>query len=329
MTVGAALKYVINYANRARQQEGWPVAVATTAQLLADEAMKVPRLVSLQLHAHESLPRLRDLDLMSKEVVEHVLERLTDLGVGPTALSLDREALLSHMKAFDYPRFYGGGSASTGGVREKKIIEYFVSLVVVPVNHEDVVIDVASERSVFPDVVRTLGHASVFRQDLIYPRGVRADRIGGNAADMPIEAQFASKLFLHNSFEHFEGDTDTSFVREAWRVLKPGGAVCILPLFLSDSHRILTDPLTDRDDIDWDPEASVIPTRGYRNRFGRFYSPETLRSRVIVPARECGFEAVVYHFENVRMLDPTSGLHFGLVLEKPDRRPRSTSVGGS
>jgi SAM-dependent methyltransferase len=198
-----------------------------------------------------------------------------------------------------------------------------VSLLLAPVERDDIVVDVASERSVFPDLIRTLSHASVFRQDLIYPRGLQDDRIGGSAADMPIGAQFATKLFLHNSFEHFEGDTDTSFVREAWRVLKPGGVVCIVPLFLSDSHRILTDPLVDRGDIEWDPEAALVAALGYRNRFGRFYSPETLLSRVIVPARESGFEPVVYYFENVRTLDPTSGMHFGLVFKKPDADPET------
>src|SRR5205823_8461573 len=133
-----------------------------------------------------------------------------------------------------YPRFYAGGSSAGGGHREKKILEYFVSLTIVPIEQDDVVIDVASERSVFPELVRHLTGAVVFRQDLIYRVGIHEDRIGGSAASMPLPDGFATKLTLHNSFEHFEGNADTAFVREAWRVLRPGGAVCIVPLFLSE-----------------------------------------------------------------------------------------------
>jgi hypothetical protein len=38
---------------------------------------------------------------------------------------------------------------------------------------------------------------------------------------MPIPAQFADTLVLHNTFEHFEGSADTDFIAEAWRVLQP------------------------------------------------------------------------------------------------------------
>jgi hypothetical protein len=62
---------------------------------------------------------------------------------------------------------------------------------------------------------------------------------------MPVADGFADKLVLHNSFEHFEGTANTDLVTEAWRVLKPGGVVCIVPLFVSDRYVIMSDPLTD------------------------------------------------------------------------------------
>ena len=204
-----------------------------------------------------------------------------------------------------------------GGARETKILEYFVALQLLEIQSSDVVIDVASERSLFPDVVRTLIGARVFRQDLIYPVGVRGDRIGGNAAHMPIEDDFADALALHNSFEHFEGDSDTGFIREAWRVLKPGGKVCIVPLFMSEQYEILTDPVVKPDDLDWDLGALVFDVLGYRNRFGRFYNSVAFKQRVVQPAAECGFDMEVLRFENARELEPKSALEFGLVLRKP------------
>lgn len=198
-----------------------------------------------------------------------------------------------------------------------RFFEYFVSLELVDIRPSDVVIDVASERSLFPEVVRTQTGARVFRQDLTYAPGVAGDRIGGNAARMPIAAEFANKLILHNSFEHFEGEADRDFIREAWRVLRPGGEACIVPLYLSQRYEILTDPLVDTRDLAWDPGARIARVRGFRNRFGRFYSPAALAERVLRPAEECGFAVSLYDFENLRKLDPSSGLHFGLVLTKP------------
>jgi hypothetical protein len=69
--------------------------------------------------------------------------------------------------------------------------------------------------------------------------------------------------------------------------------------------------------IDWDSNAQTVLGVGYRNRFGRFYSPAALEERVLPPARRQGFVVRLYHLANVRELDPPSGPHFGLVLVKP------------
>jgi len=68
-----------------------------------------------------------------------------------------------------------------------------------PITPNDIVIDVASEYSVFPDVVRQLFGARVFQQDLIYRSGIEGDHIGGSAKQMDIDFHFTSKLILHNA----------------------------------------------------------------------------------------------------------------------------------
>ena len=230
-----------------------------------------------------------------------------------------------HLRDYRYSRMYAGGSVTSGGARESKILEYFLSLLLLPIVPSDVVIDVASERSVFPDVVATTVGARVFRLDLIYPPGIHGDRIGGSADEMPLPAGSVDKLFLHNSFEHFEGDIDTRFVREALRVLRPGGGLCVVPLYLSARHQIVTDPLVDRSGIEWDPDAEVVERIGHRNRFGRFYSAETLAERVLKPAFECGFRAEIsaFHESTYGTHDTFSraqrGINFAMVLRKPGR----------
>jgi SAM-dependent methyltransferase len=203
-----------------------------------------------------------------------------------------------------------------GGLRDKKLLEYFVSLELLDVQKTDVVIDVASEWSIFPEVLRKLTGAVVYQQDLIYPPGIHDYRIGGNAALMPLPDNFADKLVLHNAYEHFEGNADTEFIIEAWRVLKPGGVLCILPLYVAEKYHILTDPLVNRRGIVWDEGAQIVERPWWHNRFGRFYDPKSLDRRVLTTAKNIGFQATIYHVTNIKEVLDQSEMHFALIMRK-------------
>ncbi len=318
--LGTAVRYFVNAVNLARQQEGWRSAVATGVILSTQEARKIPRFLHLRWKQRGQRPRPPSAATILD--VSEILRQLAELEVDLQVGTLDRDAFVRHMSAFPYPRFYAGGPVASGGLREAKLLEYFVSLCLLPVAQPDIVIDIASERSVFPAMIaRTVG-ASVFRQDLAYPIGVNGDRIGGSADKMPVPNEFADKLFLHNSFEHFEGAIDTSFIYEAARVLRPGGGACIVPLYLSIRHLNMTDPLVDTRGVVWDADAEIVQRVGHHVRFGRFYSARTLATRVLEPAHECGFETDIYHFTGVDpgSDDPISraqgGIRFAMVLRK-------------
>ena len=97
-------------------------------------------------------------------------------------------------------------------MREQKALEYYVSIDLLNIQPDEVVIDVASEWSIFPDILRNLTHATIYRQDLISSSGIYNYHIGGNAVQMPVPGEFANKIVLHNAFEHFEGSADTDFI---------------------------------------------------------------------------------------------------------------------
>lgn len=323
LVLGTALRYFMNVVSVTRSQEGWASAIRTSISLLRAETAKIPRILRLastkrkQLAAGSRGAPILDVPL--------ILEQFAERAIDVQHVSVDTQALERHMRAFRYPRFYAGGSIKTGGAREAKILEYFLSLELLPIAASDVVIDVASERSVFPEMVRSAIGAQVFRQDLIYPPGVQRDCIGGSAESMPLSAEFADKLFLHNSFEHFERDADRNFMREAWRILKPGGGVCIVPLYISTRHQILTDPLLDTSEVEWDRGAEIVERIGHHNRFGRCYSVATLTDRVLEPASECGFEIAVYHLvlrdasRNDVISRAQRGVRFAMVFRKAAR----------
>ena len=78
-------------------------------------------------------------------------------------------------------------------------------------------------------------------------------------------------MTLHCSFEHFERDSDSRFVRECARVLRPGGKTVIIPLYLSNRRFIVTDPYHyTREAIPFDDGAQPVMLVGYL-RHGRHY----------------------------------------------------------
>jgi SAM-dependent methyltransferase len=310
----------VNAVNLERRQEGWWSAAATALSLSTAEARKIPRFLHLRWKQRGQQVQ-PPLEVPTRDDSQ-ILRQFTGLGIDFQSATVDRDAFEGHMSSFPYPRFYAGGAVASGGVREAKLLEYFLSLSLLPVSEREVVIDIASERSVFPEMIAKTFGALAFRQDLIYPSGIDKDRIGGSADNMPVPSGFADKLFLHNSFEHFEGDIDTRFIYEAWRVLKPGGGVCIVPLYVSTRHENVTDPLVDTNGVVWDADAVIVEKIGHHVRFGRWYSAQTLSERVLHPAGECGFKADIYHFAGVdpRSVDPISraqgGIRFAMVLRK-------------
>jgi hypothetical protein len=306
-------RYLTNLVSMTAREDGYPAAARVGARFIATETRKIPRVIRRAALGSESTAGVHPSGYS-----EEIIEALAELPVPFRSYRIEPESFYAHVRSVGYPRAYAAGPLEEGGNRENKLLEYFVALEILDIQPDDLVIDVASEHSIFPSVVRETYGSTVFRQDLIYPPGVHGDRIGGSAASMPVGDRFADKLVLHNSFEHFEGSADSDFIAEAWRVLRPGGVVCIVPLFVSERLSILSDPLTDRSGIVWDPGAEVIELPWWHNRFGRFYDAASLEERVLSPAREVGFGLEILHFDTIKDVHPLAAMYFALVLRKPE-----------
>ena len=99
----------------------------------------------------------------------------------------------------------------------------------------------------------------------------------------PQSVGFRSTAYREKSLEHFEGKADMDFIGEAARVLRPGGRLCILPIYFEMYHLNVTQPETWAPDIPRDPGASWYfpPREMWNERFGRFYSPSSFRERIV------------------------------------------------
>lgn len=182
-------------------------------------------------------------------------------------------------------------------------------------------LDVAAQSRVAADVFERLHGVVAYTQDLEFPAGVHGREVGGDAGAMPLPDAFADTMSLHCSFEHFEGNADTRFVREAGRVLKPGGRCVIAPLYLFQVHACLTNPVLsagaagEGGRVAFDDGALVHASKSWRNRHGRFYSVERFVERVWRARGALEVEVVV--FPNAREVDPSCYLRYAAVLRRP------------
>jgi hypothetical protein len=245
----------------------------------------------------------------SRVAYENILRDLALYGIAVDNFEIDWQAYQAYLQAADYPADYYPAWFL------EKSLEHFISLQYLEIQADDILIDVASQFSPFPEITHKLYGCQVYHQDLGYEPGVHGNRIGGNAAQMPLQDNFATRISLHCSFEHFEGDADIRFIQESTRVLKHGGRVCIIPLYLNDEYCILTNPFADRSGMVVEPGASIRYVRNWLGgRHGRFYDVNHFVQRVLNTWKPNPF--YLYFCEIPDNLIHQCYVRFALVLEK-------------
>jgi len=208
-----------------------------------------------------------------------------------------------------YPDYYRGNLP-------EKSLEHFIAIELLRPNAQTVFVDLASEGSPLPEIVRRRYQCESYAQDIMYPAGIHDNQIGGDACSMPMADGSLTAAALTCSLEHFEGDADTRLFRELVRVLRPGGRVVVVPLYMYIEPVIITDPTYSAPlDIPFDSGASIYCAQGWKNRHGRFYSPESLCSRLIERCPEMQFSA--YHVIGAKeQIHPSTYVRFCLLGER-------------
>ena len=259
-------------------------------------------------------PKKKGPVLYTEGAEERIVNRLKRLGLVVHEYSADVEDYRRYFTAAryveDFPDYYDFNLP-------EKSLEHYIAAELLELNEQDVYIDIASEHSPVPKIYNSLYGAKTYRQDLSYPPGLNGDMIGGDAANLPVPGEFATKMALHCSLEHFEGDSDIRFVRESARVLKPGGAVCIVPLYLFEDYAIQTDPAVALSaEVVFEDDAVVYCAEGWGNRHGRFYDPEHLVSRLGESLDELRME--IFRIMNFQEVNETCYVRFAMLLRKPE-----------
>lgn len=220
---------------------------------------------------------------------------------------MGRSIVSVHIDLQDFAEFKTLYRDERGMIDDAKLVEYYISYRWLDLGSDDTYIDVAAQDCPFAFFVQNRFGCQVYRQDLYYmSKGIHGADIGGNASRIPLRAASVSKMSLHNSLEHFEGRSDIKFFREAQRLLRVGGKLLVVPLFIGDEYSTVKDAgWVDRDGVKhlWGPGA----------RFARWYDLPQFKARVLDNSKELA--VYVYHVENAAEIDPSCFPYFA-VFEK-------------
>jgi SAM-dependent methyltransferase len=247
---------------------------------------------------------------------DRLMAAFRQLGIPTSEFQVDVNGYRKYFEAAGYVEKYPAYYAFN---LPEKSLEHYIASNLLQLTNTDVYIDIASEHSPVPEIYHQLFGATTFRQDLAYEAGLTEDRIGGDAAAMPVPDGFATKMALHCSFEHFEADADMRFIREIGRVLKPGGAVCFVPFYVAEHYAAVTDPEVSAEaDVKFEEDATVYGARGWNNRFGRFYDPAHVSKRLCTHLGS--LQPEIYRVRGAQDVDSTCYVRFALVLRAPAQR---------
>jgi hypothetical protein len=249
----------------------------------------------------------------TEEVVANVRRSLEKQGVCLTVMDIDVAGYEQYVAQAGYRHAYSQYYSDNW---QEKSLEHYVTYQMSNITKADILVDIASEQSPFPEIMHKLTACTGYRQDIMYPPGIQGRQIGGDACHMPVPDVFFSKAALTCSLEHFEGDADIRLFAELSRVLQTNGAVCIAPLYLHEFDANQTDPtISVPNHVVFDELARLYAAQNWGNRFARFYSPETLLKRIIEPYKTL-FAFAVFLFANASQIGPNIYLRWGLRATK-------------
>jgi SAM-dependent methyltransferase len=226
-------------------------------------------------------PKARARVDMDPTIQANVVRELKAGGFEVVDFRIDLPDLQSYLARARYDRFPDYCGTDIGRLPEKTL-EHYLAAKLLELSPQDVYIDVATSDSPTPEIYHELYGCKVYRQDLTYPYGVHGNKIGGDAANMPVPDGFATRMSMHCSFEHFEGDSDMRFIREVGRVLRPGGKLCIVPFYLRNRYVVQTDPCVySKGSVQFEDDAFLCCTKGWGHRHGRHYDVTHLKTRIV------------------------------------------------
>jgi SAM-dependent methyltransferase len=219
-----------------------------------------------------------------------------------------------------FPSNYHGGHDS--GVWTEKLLEHWISSEILGVMNyqpEEVYVDFAACASPWAQALRERKGVSAFAIDKC--------EVGQAYVDLPYykiedatSTSFAdaslSGASLHCAYEMFMGQDDTALVAELARILKPGGKVVVLPLYMHTHYCAYATPEYFGRDYS-DPQAKEYVRLDFSGiPSSRKYNAAKLKERVLDPMEYAGLRYRLMVLRNKDEFGAGVYCHFILEINK-------------
>ena len=260
-------------------------------------------------------PKIKGAIPHDAQIQNEIKSELKKNGYTVVDLWVDAQDYRSYLEKAEYNsyRFYYSGDNSRN--LGEKTLEHYLAAKLLNLSSKDRYIDIASSNSPVAEIYQKAFSCETYRLDLFSSQETKSNMIIGDAGNMPLKNSFATKMALHCSFEHFEQDADIRFLKEANRVLCPGGKVCIIPLYLFNKYAIQTDPFAIlKANLNFEKDATLYLSKGYGNRQGRFYDVYHLTKRIRDNLGD--FKLKLFFICNEREINSSCYAKFVAIFEK-------------
>lgn len=222
----------------------------------------------------------------------------------------------------------GGLNKFIGKSLHKKGLEFFFSAQILNIESDDILLDAAGGRSKYLKAVReNTGLQNLYLTDHIFEGVRQLDNgikiVGGDISSIHLKNNSINKIACHHAFEHFQAEKDVKFIKESYRLLKVGGVLVIIPLFLTDYYiecwNIETSEHFDENSFVIIDKTASIPGADDDGHFARFYDMDALKNRIIRPAEKLGFECEIIECHIDGNIIPDMSTNFGSIINRPLR----------
>ena len=245
---------------------------------------------------------------------------LADLGIAVGDYRADPAKFRTFQAAGHFPTDYHGGV--DGPVWDEKLLEHFIAAELLELfryGADDVYVDVAAATSPWVHGLRSQVGLRAYAIDLIaIPAAYRNLPYyrQENATQTQFETASVKGASLHCAFEMFAGQDDMQFVREAARILAPGGKVVIVPLYMHTDFCAYSSP--DFWGKGWVDQGAkeYVRNDAYGIRASRKYDAQRLKERVLDVAVGAGLSFKLRALRNKEELGKNIYCHFILELAK-------------
>ena len=239
--------------------------------------------------------------------------KLESAGVNVERFAVDRAAFSAFLEEAGFPVWYHGGSSAPAVL--EKALEHYVGARLLELGSGDVYVDVGADNSPFAQIAERLYGCASYRLDGAYRPGLHGRCLGSDVASIALAGGSVDKMAAHCAFDHFQGDADSAFLREAARLLRVGGRLCILPLYLSDVTTNFVDPSAWLTPPSLDTDARVAEVPGWGYEFTRYYSPEAFLALV---SEQAALSLRVFEITGVQAIHEDCYLRLAAVLERKE-----------